>query len=275
MNIAATASADWLNDLPLTPGPPDLRMGTRALDIAEWLPVDALTPSELKLRREILAEHGTSVARMVPGHERGIDELLSLVEIHLGDRLDRSAGSPMEQLAVSVPDDVLVMWRDEKNWRLVGGTLLFPNHWTLDEKIGKTLADIHGPVNGYDELLEARMDRFFDKLSPARPVVRRNWFFHDNPTFFAPTRQDHIPIEDPDDAGRLYVRSEWQTLRRLAFSNLIIFTVKTQVAPISELKARSRVVEQMRIFLESASQRSLENKGALTRSQAILEYLTR
>lgn len=269
------ASADWLNDLPLTPGPPDLRMGTRALDIAEWLPVDALTPSELKLRREILAEHGTSVARMVPGHERGIEELLSLVEIHLGDRLDRSSGSPMEQLAVSVPDDVLVMWRDEKNWRLVGGALLFPNHWTLDAKIGKTLADIHGPVNGYDELLETRMDRFFDKLSPARPVARRNWFFHDDPTFYKPTRENHKPIEDPDAAVGLFVRSEWQTLRRLAFSNLIIFTVKTQVAPIAELKARAAVAEQMCVFLESASERSLENKDALTRNQAILDYLQR
>ncbi len=267
------ASADWLYDLPLAPGPPDLRLGTRALDISTWLAADEHTPKELQLRRDILAQHGSSVARMVPGHEKGLEELLSLAEIHLGDRLDRSAGSPMEQLAVSAPDDVLVMWRDEKNWRLIGGALLFPNQWTLDDKIGKTLADIHGPVDGYDELLEARTDRFFDKLSPARPMARRNWFFHDDPTFFQPNRADQRAFRDPDDAAKLFVRSEGQALRRLAFSDLIIFTVKTQVAPISELKARTVVAEQMVIFLESASARSLENKDATARNRAIVDYL--
>ena len=269
----ANPFCDWLHDIPLAPGPPDLRMGTRSLDIAQWLPVDEKTPSELQLRRELLREHGSSVARMVPGHDKGLEELLSLVEIHLGGRLDRTAGTPMEQLAVSVPDDVLVMWRDDKHWRLVGGALLFPNHWTLDEKMGKTLANIHGPVDGYDELLEQRMDRFFDKLSPARPVARRNWFFHDDPTFYQPHRGPQRAIDNADDAGKLFVRSEWQTLRRLAFSNLIIFTVKTQVAPISELKERTAVAEQMCVFLESASLRALENKHADTRNQAILDYL--
>lgn len=264
---------DWLNDLPLAPGPPDLRMGTRALDIADWLPVDDLTPGELVLRRELLAEHGSAVARMVPGHERGVEELLSLVEIHLGGRLDRTVGTPMEQLAVSIPDDVLVLWRDEKSWRLVGGALLFPNQWTLDEKIGKSLAAIHAPVDGYGELIEARLDQFFDKLSPARPVWRRNWFFHDDPTLYLPNRTPQRPISDPAEVERLFVRSEWQTLRRLAFSGLIIFTVKTQVAPISELKARPAAVDQMRVFLESASGRSLANKDATDRNQAILDYL--
>lgn len=271
--MVASREFDWLHDLPLAPGPPDLRMGTHALDVTRWLPVDDNTPAEIDLRRDILAEHGPDVARVVPGHESGITELVSLVEIHLQRRLEPSAASPMEQLAVATADDILLMWRDEDHWRLIGGTLLFPNHWSLNDKIGKTIASVHAPVDGYDELLEARVDQFFDRLTAPRPVWRRNWFFHDDPGFYKPDRTTHDPINDSDQVEQLYVRSEWQTLRRLAFSGLIVFTVKTQVAPMAEVKARPGVAEQMCVFVESASERSLENKDATGRDTAIIDYL--
>ena len=273
MASSGSPSADWLNDLPLAPGPPDLRMGTRALDVADWLPVDALTPSEIELRRDLLAEHGAAVARIIPGHETALTELISLVEIHLQQRLEESDASPIEQLAVATAEDILLMWRDDDHWRLIGGTLLFPNHWCLDDKIGKTIADVHAPVDGYDELLRVRVDQFFDRLSPARPVWRRNWFFHSDPTFYKPERTTHEWITNVDEVDTLYIRSEWQTLRRLAFSGLIVFTVKTQVAPIAEVKAREAIAEQMCVFLESATSRSLENKDATGRHKAILDYL--
>ncbi len=266
-------SADWLRDLPLAPGAPDLRMGTRSLDVTDWLPVDDKTAAEIELRRALLAEHGSDVARIVPGHETALTELTSLIEIHLQRRLEPSVGSPIEQLAVATAEDILLMWRDEKHWRLIGGTLLFPNQWTLDEKIGKTLANIHAPVDGYDELLEARMDQFFDRLSAARPVWRRNWFFHDDPNFYQPNRLAQAPVATVDEVDSLFIRSEWQTLRRLAFSGLLVFTVKTQVAPIAELKARPAIAEQMCVFIESATPRSLENKDATDRDAAILDYL--
>lgn len=272
-DLAASPSADWLHDLPLAPGPPDLRMGTRSLDVTDWLPIDDKTTAEIELRRELLAEHGPDVARIVPGHDMALTELTSLIEIHLQRKLEPSVGSPIEQLAVATAEDLLLMWRDEKHWRLIGGTLLFPNQWTLDEKIGKTIANIHAPVDGYDELLEARVDQFFDRLSPARPVWRRNWFFHADPTFYQPERMTQSPIALVGDVDKLYVRSEWQTLRRLAFSGLIVFTVKTQLAPIAELRARPGVAEQMCVFLESATPRSLENKDATARELAIIDYL--
>ncbi len=270
---SASPGADWLHDLPLAPGSPDLRMGTRALDVTQWLPVDDKTPAEIELRKQLLAEHGSDVARIVPGHETGLTELTSLIEIHLQRRLDPEVGAPVDQLAVATAEDMLVMWRDEKHWRLIGGTLLFPNQWNLNDKIGKTVAAIHAPVDGYSELLEARVDQFFDRLSAARPVWRRNWFFHQDPTFYQPNRMIESPVFSIAEVEQLYIRSEWQTLRRLAFSGLIIFTVKTQVEPITELKARPALAEQMCVFLESASARSLENKDATDRHVAIIDYL--
>lgn len=274
MSVPIDPTADWLDDLPLVPGPPDLRMGTHALDIREWFPVDAHTATELELRRRLL-EEDDSLVRLVPGHEDAVEELMALAGIHLGRRLAPTGVASLEQLAVSVPDDVLLLWRDHAHWRLVGGALLFPNQWTLEEKIGRTVANIHAPVDGYDELLETKVDTFFDKLTAARPAWRRNWFVHDDPTFHLPDRTSHRAISDPEEVASLWIRSEWQTLRRLAFSGRIVFTVKTQVASMDQLAARPLAAAQMVAYLESASERALRNTDTMGRSDAIIEFLRR
>lgn len=51
----------------------------------------------------------------------------------------------------------------------------FPSGFQPKEKIGKKLADIHGPVPGYKEKLEKSMDRFFARLEAGRLVKRVNW----------------------------------------------------------------------------------------------------
>jgi hypothetical protein len=51
----------------------------------------------------------------------------------------------------------------------------FPSGFQPKEKIGKKLADIHGPVPGYKEKLQKSMDRFFARLEPGRYVKRVNW----------------------------------------------------------------------------------------------------
>lgn len=270
--IAVDPAVDWLDDLPLVPGPPDLRMGTRNLDLSTWLHADSKTEGELQLRRELFAQHD-DVVRLLPGHDDAVAELMSLAGIHLGRAFTPTSRPPLEQLALAVPDDVLLMARDAEHWRLVGGTLLFPNQWTLDEKLGRTIAEIHSPVAGYDEILAGRVDQFFDRLTVSRPVWRRNWFVHDEPDLYRPERKTHRPVSDPEEAASLWIRSEWQTLRRLAFSGLIVFTVKTQVAPMAQLKARPLVAEQMAAYLRAASDRALRNTDTYGRHEAIISYL--
>jgi hypothetical protein len=51
----------------------------------------------------------------------------------------------------------------------------FPSGFQPKDKVGKKLADIHGPVPGYKEKLQKSMDRFFARLEPGRYVKRVNW----------------------------------------------------------------------------------------------------
>lgn len=122
--IELDPTCDWLDELPLSAGPPDLRMGLRALDINHWLPVDSKTPEELELRGRLIDEHD-GLVRLVPGHDDAVEELLSLAEIQLGRNIERTVDTALEQLARVIPDDVLLMWRDDTHWRLIGGFLVF------------------------------------------------------------------------------------------------------------------------------------------------------
>jgi len=263
---------DWLDELALAPGPPDLRMGLRSLPAERWLPTDSFTAAELRQRARLLDEHDDLVL-LDAGWDHAVDELQSLIEVQRGRPVERGPWTPLEAAARAVPDDLLLMADTGDGWRLVGGALVFPNKWRLTEKMGGTVTEIHSPVAGYDELLAARVERFFDRLTPDRVVWRRNWFFHDDPSFYLPDRSEPVTFAEPDRAGGLYVRSEWQTLRRLPVSGVIVFTVKTQVAPMVELAARPNLAERMVQFLEAASPRSLANKEALGRERAIVDFL--
>lgn len=51
----------------------------------------------------------------------------------------------------------------------------FPSGFQPREKLGKRLADIHGPVPGYKTKLQKSMDRYFGRLESGKLVMRVNW----------------------------------------------------------------------------------------------------
>jgi len=260
---------DWLDELPITPGPRHLRMGVRGLRDGPWLIRDSLTDQELELKTQLLAEHD-SLILLADGWDHAVSELLDVMEVE-------AQGSGLEMLDAAcrtVAEDVLLMANDGSKWSLVGGWLVFPNQWSIADKMGKSLALIHDPIDGYGEMLQEKADTFFDRLGTTRIFWRRNWFFHDDGGFFQPEKMTNRPLHDAVDASQLVIRSEYQTLRRLPETDVIVFTVKTQVAPIAEMRERPDLAASVVSFLRSATERALANKDADGRHDAIIDYLS-
>ena len=69
------------------------------------------------------------------------------------------------------------MRRGEDGWRLAAASLCFPSSWSLEEKFGKPLQDIHTPVPGFGRGTRTAdiIHRIFDNLAVAQPVERLNW----------------------------------------------------------------------------------------------------
>ncbi|CAK1360615.1 unnamed protein product [Cercospora beticola] len=77
----------------------------------------------------------------------------------------------------------------------------FPSGFSLqNDKIGRTLAEIHAPVPGYKAKLEKSMDRFFAKLPNGKAVKRSNWAITTDEELFK-EGGNHLYEHDEQETG--------------------------------------------------------------------------
>jgi len=243
---------DWLDELRLEPGPPFATMGTHSLALANWLIVDGRRDVQLGLKARLLDTSRPVVFAAEAGSEASSAELLAVIRAWLSNRdiaVPASFGDdhPLIEAARLVQEDLAVLQRVDDAWVLTAGVICFPTHWTISEKVGLPLAGIHAPVAHYDQELRERVDRFHARLTPDRPVWRRNWFVVPTDELHLPNygHQMHIASSIDDDGSPMWIRSERQTLRRLPETDAIVFTIRVQLAPLGALRDRPDVATKM------------------------------
>lgn len=224
----------WIHELDLEPTSSWLKMGTRAIGKRPWLIADAKSAVELAERARLLNERHDEVFAFCEAAREAGEEVLRLVQDETGHAATDVSLLPLEQAGRLVQEDLVLMQRRDGGWFLDAACLCFPSRWRLAEKVGQPMLSIHGPVGGYDTALEDKVTMMLDRLG-SRPVWRRNWFVHPNPALFQPDRgvDPIVPVDRCLDA--LYVRSERQTLRRLAAPGWILFTIRIQHCPLRTL----------------------------------------
>lgn len=147
--------------------------------------------------------------------------------------------APLDWLGRQVQEDLLLMDGTREGLPLVAGQLCFPSMWSLEEKLGRPVLDIHAPVPGFVEKLGASTTRLMKGLKPGRAVTRCNW------ALTVTDRMDLEPWSLPEwrhlfegitaeNAGeRCYLRLERQTLSLLPRTGAILFTIHTYRAPVA------------------------------------------
>lgn len=220
---------EWFDELALDPDAHPVAMGTRALGDRPWLVADEHRDRDLATKADLLNDRRNQVLHTTDHSMAAATELARLV----GADEDTSM-HPIEQAARAVQEDLCLLVRRDDGWYLDASCLCFPTRWHLSEKVGRHIAEVHGPVRGYDPRITTKVDQLFDRLTD-RPVWRRNWFLMTDPTLFQP---DRPATETIVSAGAvhddLYIRSERQTLRQVA-DGWIIFTIRIQQEPLGRL----------------------------------------
>lgn len=283
-------------------------IGLKPLDLAGWLEIDGDYEAYLAEKDRLIAERPGDVFAAEPGTEDAQSEVLELVVDHLvrgwatifpgrgqwnhlGERLPRykthGSDEPRLQIAARfVQEDLVLMRRSEDGWRLVAASLCFPSSWSLAEKFGRPLVDIHEPVPGFGrgtrpaELIE----RMFDKLAIDRPVWRFNWSLAVEPSLYLPlsavqrrTRADESRSRfggDPLAAG--FIRIERQTLRKLPRSGDILFTIRIHVDPLAALEKHeggAQLASGLADQLAALDAAQLDYKGLAADRDRLVEQL--
>ncbi len=246
----------WLDDLNLEPGPPWLHLGTRALR-QDWVTSARDAPADAAERARLLESRHAEVFAALESAAAPSAELLALVEAATGTT-GRTDLHPLDAAGRLVVDDLCVLVDRDGELRLDGASLCFPSYWRLADKLGRPITEVHGPVAHYEAELAERVDRALRSLRPERPVWRRNWSIHDDPTLFLP---DPTPPRSVDPPDGLWLRSERQTLRRLPRTEAIVFTIRTQQVPLASLDQRPDIARRMATAIEAWSPELASYKG--------------
>ncbi|WP_226667286.1 heme-dependent oxidative N-demethylase family protein [Microbulbifer aggregans] len=239
--------------LPFVTTPQIVHMGLNRLSAREWIQPCPQLPNyqhnKLCARRQLQERVFAFESRSLPAQS----ELASMLLGHLladhrayfrtAERLSWRAGAevlhwplpaaaaePLWNASLWVADDICLLLPGPDGYELVAASLAAPSYWKLEDKIGRPLNQIHGPIPGFREHLAVQMARFFDHLRPEYPVWRSNWSVVGSPELLQ--RGGAEPAGD-----RLYLRVERQSLRRLPESGAVAFTIRVSINPLSDLLA--------------------------------------
>ena len=130
------------------------------------------------------------------------------------------------------------MRASENGHRIVAASVCFPSEWSLKEKFGRALADVHEPVPGLGRGTRnaGMIERIFGNLRVERPVERFNWFLLRNPALFLPELEyTKGGLFDSAGVPQIWLRVERQTLTRLPQTHAVCFTIRIHRYPLDDV----------------------------------------
>ena len=249
--------------LPFEPGPFRMAMALQACAPDDLVEIDERYPAEMAERRELLATRHADVFAAEPGSGAAraevLEVLVALVLRRYPDWFARHGAilrnqltgeawdvekvpcDPLELAGRLVQEDLCLIDGIGPSPVLNAAILCAPSRWRLREKIGRTLAGVHGPVPLYADQLSTAVDRFMGALRPGKLAERFNWSVVDDGGLFqlgGKHRTERDPsITAANAAQRLFLRVERQTLIRLPRSGSVLFAIRVHSYPLRRVLA--------------------------------------
>ncbi|GFR42986.1 hypothetical protein Agub_g3985 [Astrephomene gubernaculifera] len=327
-----TLEASSIDDLPFKPFPPSkpykLLLGLRKPQY-DWLDVeedDGILLDQLRQRAKHIEERRDAVIQLVddPRAREASWELLQqllqelpasfprhfqvegpvITHLLTGERYDTSLPGvdPLEVAGRILQEDFCLLAADPAaaassgagagSYRLLGGVVCFPAHWSIREKLGLGLAEVHEPVPRWGSDAAAPAHAFLTRLTPQQPFVRWNWavsptaelhlsrFYKPPPAAVAaaPANGGTAPATSTSatpGADCMHLRLERQYFHRLPRSGCLVFTIRTYLQPLRQaVRGRPLVAASLAGALRDLPYETLRYKGNLQRRlPAVLELL--
>lgn len=184
---------------------------------------DRAVPAAQELYTSILKTlHGRAGYQITAGWVRRPD----------GIDVPLDADQPLLTLGRLVQEDLCILEQSDAEHVLTGAVLCFPAGWTLAQKLGHPMIQIHTPVDSYSPDIARRVQRLFDAIRPDQPLWRANSLIYDDPTLHQPRLEGEAR---PHPITKSYARSEKQCLIRLPDTRAVVFSIHTYVVRMTDL----------------------------------------
>lgn len=182
-------------------------------------------------RRRWIGSAPERYAALRPEGRALLEEFLELASAWAGAAPTWPVGAAaVAELGGRIEPDLLFLARDAAGqFLLQGGALCFPTGWALEEKVGQTLAEIHGVVPGLNPALAAPIDQFMARLKPGVAFLRDNWGLAATGELnLHPSRRIPAPTL-PVDLSGLWLRVERQALLGLPRTGGVVFGIRIEL----------------------------------------------
>lgn len=152
-------------------------------------------------------------------------------------------------------EDFIILLKDPSKENEVDGTeyyfkagiFAFAAGFNPRDRFDAPLSFIHHPIPGYEQKLKVSMNKFFNNIQPYQFVTRANFSVQNHDKFYVDDEnkghnlakgeiQQPFKKEDLDFVKKVHYRSERQALTKLPETGAIIFTIRTLLMPMVELK---------------------------------------
>lgn len=274
-------------------------IGLRSITPETWLEPDADLGRYLDEKARLIATERPQVFLAEPGTEAAQQECLDTVAGHLlrdhahlcyrtaegrlalagrEVALDAPGTPPLEIAGSLVQDDLVLLRRRETGWHIVAAYVAFPSAWSLPEKFGRPMEEVHAPVPGFQAGTRnaGLINRIFDNLQPELPAERFNWSVYPRGDLFWPPEVSAAHGRAPFDAASHIVRVERQTLRRLPVSGDIVFTIRIYIDPIAALLRHAdgaALAQSLADRLDGLEPDQLAYKAMTAKKDGLVAYL--
>lgn len=250
-------------------------MGLRRGDAASFFSPRDPTGLVLAERRRWLKEDPENYAALTPAAEPALADTVALAQ-QLGETLDPKL-TPWEQLmALGRTWEADFVWMHPDGTgahRLIGGVVCFPSSWSLQEKLGLTMSETHRPVPGLNTSLDRQIETFFAKMIPGVAWTRENANYSRVPDLNQHPVRPRRPLDATVTGEEFLIRLEHQLLLKFPASNSILFAIRMEVIPLSELLNCAEGSARLARLLDTMSVAAAEYKGIAQAREVIVPLL--
>jgi hypothetical protein len=183
------------------------------------------------------------------------------------DQLLREIGAGLE------PDVVFLVPDAAGEFRMAAACVCFPSSWSLEEKIGRPLTEIHGPVPTLNAELGGAISQFLLRMAPGIAWCRENWGLSASPELNHHPSRILPRLESTVKLSGVWLRVERQALVALPKSGGVLFAIRVEVFPIAEVISDPSARIGLRRGLETMPEDVAGYKGLTAARERIIELL--
>ncbi len=236
----------------------------------------------LKERKHWLTSDPNRYASLLPEGGPALDEWLELsapMQTTSATALEggtSDATASLIHLGGSLEPDLLLLRPDHQDgeFRLVGGCVCFPSSWSLPEKLGRPLNEIHSVVPGLNAQLAAPITQFLHRLTPGAAWCRENWGLS-----ASPERNQHpartLPrLHAAVQLDQVWLRVERQALVALPRTRSVCFGIRVESYALAEVRVDTKARAGLLRALSTMPDAVAEYKGLASARDRIVQLLS-